>query len=312
MSLAFVFPGQGSQSVGMLDAFAGNEAVASVLARADAALGEKLSTLIATGPAEALALTVNTQPAMLVASYAAYAAWRAAGGAEPDAVAGHSLGEYTAMTVAGIVDLDKAVPLVRKRAQAMQEAVPVGVGGMAVVMGLDDDKVRQACSDAAAEVAGEVVEAVNFNAPAQVVIAGHKAAVERACARAKALGAKRALPLAVSAPFHSSLLRPAGDPLARALSEAGIRAPRIALVNNVDVAVENTPERILDALIRQAYSPVRWVEVVAKLRALGVDRIIEFGPGKVLAGLVSRIDKGMRVSAVHDPASLEAALKEGA
>lgn len=310
MSLAFVFPGQGSQSVGMLDAFADNAAVTSVLARADAALGEPLSALIATGPAEALALTVNTQPAMLVASYAAYAAWRAAGGPEPDAVAGHSLGEYTAMTVAGIVELERAVPLVRRRAQAMQEAVPVGVGGMAVVMGLDDDAVRQACAEAAAEVPNEVVEAVNFNAPAQVVIAGHKAAVDRACARAKALGAKRALPLAVSAPFHSSLLRPAGEPLARALADAGIRAPRIALVNNVDVAVESAPERIVDALIRQAYSPVRWVEVVAKLRAMGVDRVIEFGPGKVLAGLVSRIDKAMKVSAVYDPASLDAALKE--
>ena len=310
MSLAFVFPGQGSQSVGMLDAFAGNEAVASVLARADAALGEKLSTLIATGPAEALALTVNTQPAMLVASYAAYAAWRAAGGAEPDAVAGHSLGEYTAMTVAGIVDLDKAVPLVRKRAQAMQEAVPVGVGGMAVVMGLDDDKVRQACSDAAAEVAGEVVEAVNFNAPAQVVIAGHKAAVDRACEKAKQAGAKRALPLAVSAPFHSTLLAPAGARLKVALADVALVPPRISLVNNVDVAIEQERSRIIDALVRQASSPVRWVEVVQRLKSIGVDQVIEFGPGKVLAGLVSRIDKAMKVSAVYDPACLDAALKE--
>jgi len=310
MTIAFVFPGQGSQSVGMLDAFAGDQTVQSVLREADAALGEPLSRLIAEGPAETLALTVNTQPAVLVGSYACYAAWRAAGGPEPAAVAGHSLGEYTAMTVAGVLTLAEAVPLVRQRAQAMQEAVPVGVGGMAVVMGLDDEAVRNACREAEAQVPGEVVEAVNFNAPSQVVIAGNKAAVDRACERAKAAGAKRALALAVSAPFHSSLLRPAGERLGEVLARMTLRAPRIALVNNVDVAVETEPARIADALVRQAYSPVRWVEVVAKLRALGVDRVVEFGAGKVLAGLVGRIDREMKVSAVYDPATLEAALKD--
>jgi [acyl-carrier-protein] S-malonyltransferase len=310
MTIAFVFPGQGSQSVGMLDAFAADAAVQAVLREADAALGEPLSELIAKGPAESLALTVNTQPAVLVGSYACYAAWRAAGGAEPAAVAGHSLGEYTAMTVAGVVTLAQAVPLVRQRARAMQDAVPVGVGAMAVVMGLDDDGVRRACAEASAALPGQVVEAVNFNAPAQVVIAGHKAAVDKACELVKAAGAKRALPLAVSAPFHSSLLRPAGDRLAQVLAGMELRAPRLPLVNNVDVAVESDPARIVDALVRQAYSPVRWTEVVQKLRAMGVTRVVEFGAGKVLAGLVSRIDRDLKVNAVYDPASLAAALAD--
>lgn len=308
MSLAFVFPGQGSQAVGMLDAFEGDAAVQAVLRDADAALGEPLSRMIAEGPAEALALTVNTQPAMLVASYACYAAWRAAGGPEPAAVAGHSLGEYTALTVAGVLALRDAVPLVRLRAQAMQEAVPVGVGAMAAILGLDDPAVEQACARAREAQPGEVVEPANFNAPAQVVIAGHKAAVERACAEAKALGAKRALPLPVSAPFHSSLLAPAGERLAAALAKVPIAAPRIPLVNNVDVAIESEPARIVDALVRQSYGPVRWVEVVRKLRSLGVRHVIEFGPGKVLAGLVPRIDRELEASAVYDPATLAAAL----
>jgi len=310
MTLGFVFPGQGSQSVGMLDGFAGSPAVQTLLEQADAALGESLSTLIAQGPAETLSLTVNTQPAMLAAGYASWLAWRDAGGPAPVAVAGHSLGEYTALTMAGALDVADALRLVRLRAQAMQEAVPVGQGGMAAILGLDDDAVRQACREAAAP--GEIVEPANYNAPSQVVIAGHRQAVDRACERARALGAKRALPLAVSAPFHSSLLRPAGERLAQALAAIELRAPRVPLVNNVDAAVESEPARIRDALVRQAYGPVRWVEVVQRLKSLGVTRVIEFGPGKVLAGLVARIDRSLRVAAVYDPASLDAALDETA
>jgi [acyl-carrier-protein] S-malonyltransferase len=212
--------------------------------------------------------------------------------------------------VAGVLSLAQAVPLVRTRAQAMQAAVPVGAGGMAAILGLDDDAVRRACAEVMAELPGQVVEAANYNAPAQVVIAGHKAAVERACEKAKAAGAKRALPLPVSAPFHSSLLRPAGERLAQVLAQVEIRPPRLAVVNNVDVAVEQDPARIVDALVRQSYSPVRWVEVVRRLRALGVDRVIEFGPGKVLAGLTGRIDKDLKVAAVYDPATLQAVLAE--
>jgi [acyl-carrier-protein] S-malonyltransferase len=308
VSIAFVFPGQGSQAVGMLDAYGSSEVVRELLARVDAALGEPLSGLIAGGPADALGLTVNTQPAMLVAGLAAFLSWRAAGGPEPVAVAGHSLGEYTALTAAGAFTIEDAVRLVRVRAQAMQEAVPVGQGGMAAILGLSDDAVRQACAEAGAD--GQVVEAANYNAPMQVVIAGHKAAVERACERAKALGARRALPLPVSAPFHSSLLRPAGDRLSGVLAGTRLDAPRYPLVNNIDAAVETDPVRIRDALVRQAWGPVRWVEVIMRLKGLGVTRVIELGPGKVLAGLVSRIDKDLQVASVHDPASLEAALKE--
>ncbi len=310
MTLAFVFPGQGAQAVGMLDAFADNAKVQQVLTEADAALGESLSGLIAQGPAETLALTVNTQPAMLVASYACYAAWRAAGGPEPVAVAGHSLGEYTALTVAGALTLADAVPLVRTRAMAMQDAVPVGVGSMAAILGLDDATVEQACAKAREGHPGEMVDPANFNAPAQVVIAGHKAAVERACIEAKALGAKRALPLAVSAPFHSPLLKPAGDKLALALSALKLNSPRFPVVNNIDVAAEVEPARIVDALIRQSYGPVRWVEVIRKLRQMGVTHLIEFGPGKVLSGLAPRIDKDLKASAVYDPITLAAVLAE--
>ncbi len=310
MTLAFVFPGQGAQAVGMLDAFADNAQVQQVLTEADAALGESLSGLIAQGPAETLALTVNTQPAMLVASYACYAAWRAAGGPEPVAVAGHSLGEYTALTVAGALTLADAVPLVRTRAMAMQDAVPVGVGSMAAILGLDDATVEQACAKAREGYPGEMVDPANFNAPAQVVIAGHKAAVERACIEAKALGAKRALPLAVSAPFHSPLLKPAGDKLALALSALKLNSPRFPVVNNIDVAAEVEPARIVDALIRQSYGPVRWVEVIRKLRQMGVTHLIEFGPGKVLSGLAPRIDKDLKASAVYDPTTLAAVLAE--
>lgn len=310
MTIACVFPGQGSQKVGMLDAFAAQPDVAELLAAADAALGEPLSTLIAEGPAEDLSLTVNTQPAMLLAGYGCYLAWRAAGGPAADIVAGHSLGEYTALVAAGALSPADAVPLVRLRAAAMQEAVPVGTGAMAAVLGLDDDAVAQACARAIEAVPGQLVEPANFNAPAQVVIAGHKEAVERACALAKELGAKRAMALPVSAPFHSTLLRPAGERLAQALAGIRLEPPAIALVNNVDVAVESEPDRIRDALVRQAYSPVRWVEVVRKLRSMGATRIIEFGPSKVLAGLVGRIDKSIPVSAVFDQASLEATLAE--
>ncbi|MEI7445087.1 MAG: ACP S-malonyltransferase [Burkholderiales bacterium] len=319
MKLAFVFPGQGSQAVGMLDSIADRPEVAALIAEADAALGESLSGLIHAGPAEALALTVNTQPAMLLAGLACYRAWIAAGGPDAAAVAGHSLGEYTALTAAGAFEPGAALRLVRLRAQAMQEAVPVGSGGMAAILGLDDDQVRAACRQANESFAGQpptvagvadVVEPANFNAPSQVVIAGSKAAVERACEAAKALGAKRAMPLPVSAPFHSSLLRPAGERLAVALRETVPTTPRIPLVNNVDVAVAAEPAGIVDALVRQSYSPVRWVEVVKRLESMGVDRIVEFGPGKVLAGLVKRIAPGVAVSAVTDAASLEAVLKE--
>ncbi len=305
MKIAFVFPGQGSQSPGMLDAFAGNAAVADVLARAGAALDQDIAGLIAQGPADALNLTTNTQPVMLTAGAAVYAAWQAAGGRTPDVMAGHSLGEYTALVAAGALSLEDGVRLVRIRADAMQSAVPVGEGGMAAILGLDDDAVRQACADAAQ---GEVVEAVNFNAPAQVVIAGHKGAVERACAAAKAAGAKRALALPVSAPFHSSLLRPAADVLARALADVPVAAPAVAVINNVDVATSAEPAAIRDALVRQAWHPVRWVETIQAMKAQGVTHIIECGPGKVLAGLVKRIDGDLVALAITDPASLDAAL----
>jgi [acyl-carrier-protein] S-malonyltransferase len=305
MKIAFVFPGQGSQSVGMLDAWAGNQAVADTVARASAALGEDLGGLIAQGPAEQLNLTTHTQPAMLTAGVAVYAAWRAAGGALPAVVAGHSLGEYAALTAAGALQLEDAVRLVRIRADAMQAAVPVGTGAMAAILGLDDDAVRAACAAAAQ---GEVVEAVNFNAPAQVVIAGHKAAVERACEAAKAAGAKRALLLQVSAPFHSSLLKPAAAILAKALAEVVVSAPGIAVVNNVDVAAPSDAASIRDALVRQAWHPVRWVETLRAFKEQGVTHVIECGPGKVLTGLVKRIDGDMTGLAITDPATLDAAL----
>lgn len=303
----------------MLDSLSERPEVAALVAQADAALGESLSGLIAKGPAEALAMTVNTQPAMLLAGLACYQAWRAAGGPDAEAVAGHSLGEYTALTAAGAFELGPALRLVRLRAQAMQEAVPVGSGAMAAILGLDDDAVRAACAQATASFAGkppvtpqvaDIVEPANFNAPAQVVIAGSKAAVAQACEIAKSMGAKRAMPLPVSAPFHSSLLRPAGERLALALRDTVPQRPRMPLVNNVDVAVQTEPQAIVDALVRQSFGPVRWVEVVRKLESMGVERVIEFGPGKVLAGLVRRIAPALAVAAVHDAASLEAALGE--
>ena len=306
MKFAFVFPGQGSQTVGMLNAFADHAIVRETVQEASDALNQGLGKLIAEGPAEDLNLTTNTQPVMLTAAYAIYRAWQQAGGPAPAIVAGHSLGEYTALVAAGALAFRDAVPLVRFRAQAMQTAVPVGEGGMAAILGLDDDTVRAVCAEAS--VAG-VVEAVNFNAPAQVVIAGHKAAVEKACEVAKAKGAKRALPLPVSAPFHSSLLKPASDQLREYLASVNVQVPVISVINNVDVAVVNEPAGIKDALVRQAAGPVRWVESVQAMAAQGVTHVIECGPGKVLAGLTKRIDGNLVGASVFDPASLEETLK---
>ncbi|HEY1150383.1 MAG TPA: ACP S-malonyltransferase [Pseudoduganella sp.] len=302
---AFVFPGQGSQAVGMMDGFAGNPVVAQTIAEASDALQFDLGKLMAEGPKEELDLTTNTQPVMLTAAVAAYRAWIAAGGPVPSVVAGHSLGEYSALVAAGVIDFKDAVPLVRFRAQAMQEAVPVGQGTMAVVLGLSDDDVRAACAEALAAVPGEVVEAVNFNAPAQVVIAGHSAAVDKACEFAKAKGAKRAMRLPVSAPFHSSLLKPASDRLRDYMANIHFNAPQIPLINNVDVAVLNDPASIKDALVRQAASPVRWVETMQKVAADGITNVIECGPGKVLMGLAKRIDTSLVGDAIFDQASLE-------
>lgn len=307
---AFVFPGQGSQAIAMLDGFAGNPVVAQTVAEASDALQFDLGKLIAEGPKEELDLTTNTQPVMLTAAVAFYRAWLAAGGKLPTVVAGHSLGEYSALVAAGVIAFKDAVPLVRFRAQAMQEAVPVGQGTMAVVLGLSDDDVRAACAEAAAENPALVVEPVNFNAPAQVVIAGHTAAVERACELAKAKGAKRAMKLPVSAPFHSSLLKPASDRLRDYMAELAFSAPQIALINNVDVAVVNDVAGIKDALVRQAASPVRWVETMQKVAADGITQVIECGPGKVLMGLAKRIDPVLVGDAIVDQASLERILTQ--
>ena len=290
----------------MLNAFADHAVVRETVQEASDALNQDLGKLIAEGPAEDLNLTTNTQPVMLTAAYAIYRAWQQAGGPKPAIVAGHSLGEYTALVAAGAIAFRDAVPLVRFRAQAMQTAVPVGVGGMAAILGLDDDTVRAVCAEAS--IAG-VVEAVNFNAPAQVVIAGHKAAVEKACEVAKAKGAKRALPLPVSAPFHSSLLKPASDQLREYLASVDVQVPSIPVINNVDVAVVNEPAKIKDALVRQAAGPVRWVESVQAMAAQGATHVIECGPGKVLAGLTKRIDGNLIGASVFDPASLEETLK---
>ncbi|MBA3254876.1 MAG: ACP S-malonyltransferase [Pseudomonadota bacterium] len=305
MKIAFVFPGQGSQAVGMLDSFRDNAAVRSIVTRASSALGQNISALIDSGPAEDLNLTINTQPALLTAGYAMYAAWRAAGGSEPLLVAGHSLGEYTALVAAGALELEDAVRLVRFRAQAMQEAVPVGIGSMAAILGLTDEAVQEACSEAAQ---GEVVEPVNFNAPSQVVIAGHASAVQRACEIAKRLGAKRAVPLTVSAPFHSSLLQPASDRLRERLAQTTLRKARIDLINNVDVSIESEPVRIADALARQAARPVRWADSVRRMSELGVTHVIECGPGRVLSGLTKRIAPGLESLVVNDAGTLASSL----
>jgi len=302
-AFAFVFPGQGSQSVGMLDAWGEHPAVHETLAEASQALGQDLRQLIRHGPKEELDLTTNTQPVMLCAGIACYRAWRAEGGAEPAAVAGHSLGEYSALVAAGVLDLADALPLVRFRAQAMQQAVPVGTGAMAAVMGLDAAQVVEGCAKAAAD-SGEVVEAANFNDARQVVVSGSQAGVDRAREVLKAMGAKRFIPLSVSAPFHCSLMRPAAEALRERLAAVSFSAPRIPLVNNVDVTVQADPPAIRDALYRQAFGPVRWVEVVQALRQRGLMHVLECGPGKVLAGMVKRIDAELQTGAVFDPASL--------
>jgi [acyl-carrier-protein] S-malonyltransferase len=302
-NFAFVFPGQGSQSVGMLNAWGDHPAVRATLDEASAALGEDLAALIATGPKEALELTTNTQPVMLAAGVANYRAWLAEGGPAPIALAGHSLGEYSALVAAGVLTLADALPLVRMRARFMQEAVPVGTGAMAAILGLDAAKVREVCADAAAQ-SGEVVEAANFNDAKQVVISGSKAGVEKGCEMLKAAGAKRALLLAVSAPFHCSLMKPAAERLRVQLEAVSFNTPQIAVVNNIDVAVQTEPAAIREALYRQSFGPVRWVELIQALKARGVTSVIECGPGKVLAGMVKRIDAELKSATVLDPASM--------
>lgn len=305
MSFAIVFPGQGSQSVGMMAAYGEAAVVRATFDEASGALGEDLWAMVADGPAEVLAQTVNTQPVMLTAGIAAWRLWRERGGRMPAVVAGHSLGEYSALVVAGVIELKDAVLLVRLRASAMQEAVPFGAGAMAAILGLDDAGVTAACAEAAQ---GEVVEPVNFNANGQTVIAGHKNAVERAMEGCKARGARMAKALPVSAPFHSSLIRPAADKLAARLAELDFLTPVVPVINNVDVAIESEPERIKDALVRQAYNPVRWVETIQKMAALGVSTVAECGPGKVLAGLTKRCADGVAGVALADAASIEANL----
>ncbi|HRK38407.1 MAG TPA: ACP S-malonyltransferase [Burkholderiaceae bacterium] len=307
MSFAFVFPGQGSQSVGMLDAWGDHPAVKETLAEASEALNEDVGALIQQGPKEALALTTNTQPVMLVAGVAAYRAWRAEGGAAPAVVAGHSLGEYSALVASGVLTLAQAAPLVRFRAAAMQSAVPVGAGAMAAILGLPSDQVVKGCLDATASFgrgSAEVVEAVNFNDPMQTVVAGSKAGVDKACEVLKAMGAKRALPLPVSAPFHSSLMKPAAEQLRERLADTVFASPSISVLNNIDVQVETDADRIRDALYRQAFGPVRWVECVRHIKAMGINRLVECGPGKVLAGLTKRIDADLTGWSLYDPATL--------
>jgi len=306
-SFAIVFPGQGSQSVGMLDAWGDHPVVIQTLAEASEALGEDVARLIKEGPKEVLALTTNTQPVMLVAGIAAYRTWMGETGAAPAAVAGHSLGEYSALVASGVLTLAQAAPLVRFRAQAMQDAVPVGVGAMAAILGMEASRVIEGCAEAARSFganAAEVVEAVNFNDPMQTVIAGSKAAVEKACEVLKANGAKRALPLPVSAPFHSSLMKPAAEKLREKLAAIDFAAPKIPVINNIDVAVEADADRIRAALYRQAFGPVRWVECVQAIKARGLTTLVECGPGKVLAGMAKRIDPELTGIPLFDTASL--------
>jgi [acyl-carrier-protein] S-malonyltransferase len=302
MAFALVFPGQGSQSVAMMAPYGESAAIRETFAEASDALGEDLWQMVCEGPAERLALTVNTQPLMLTAGVAAYRAWLAAGGPAPALVAGHSLGEYSALVAAGALSFADAVPLVRFRAQAMQEAVPAGEGAMAALLGLEIDAVRAACAEAGA---GEVVEAANLNAPGQIVIAGARAAVERAIEVAKARGAKRAMLLPVSAPFHCALMKPAAERLAERLATVHIARPAMAMLNNVDVASPDDPQRIRDALVRQAFSPVRWIESVQEMARRGMTHILECGPGKVLAGMTRRIAGDVQGGSIHDAASLE-------
>ena len=307
MTFAFVFPGQGSQSVGMLNSIAERPEVRATLQEASEALGEDVAKLIAEGPAEALSLTTNTQPVMLTAAVAFYRAWLAAGGPAPKVMAGHSLGEYSALVASGVISFKDAVPLVRFRAEAMQSAVPVGTGGMAAILGLDDAIVIRVCAEAST-ASGGVVEAVNFNAPGQVVIAGASAAVTKACELLKAAGAKRALPLPVSAPFHSSLLQPASEKLKGYLAKIEFKVPTIAVINNVDVEILNDPAAIKDALVRQAAKPVRWQETIQAIAAQGITQVVECGPGKVLAGLTKRIHDQVTGVPVFDEASLNEVL----
>ena len=307
MTFAFVFPGQGSQSVGMLNSISERPEVRATLQEASEALGEDVAKLIAEGPAEALSLTTNTQPVMLTAGVAFYRAWLAAGGQVPKVMAGHSLGEYSALVAAGTLSFKDAVPLVRFRAEAMQTAVPVGTGGMAAILGLDDAIVIKVCAEAST-VSGGVVEAVNFNAPGQVVIAGASDAVTKACELLKTAGAKRALPLPVSAPFHSSLLQPASEKLKGYLAKIEFQAPTISVINNVDVEILNDPSRIKDALVRQAAKPVRWQETIQAMAAQGITQVVECGPGKVLAGLTKRINDQVTGVPVFDEASLNEVL----
>jgi len=302
-TFAFVFPGQGSQSVGMLDAWGDHAAVRLTLGEASEALGSDIGRLIHEGPKEQLDLTTNTQPVMLTAAIACYRAWLAETGRAPAMVAGHSLGEYSALVAAGALTLADALPLVRFRAQAMQEAVPVGAGAMAAILGLDAVVVRDTCAEVAAAT-GEAVEAANYNDPKQTVIAGTKLAVDKACEALKARGAKRALLLAVSAPFHSSLMKPAAEQLKERLAGLALKSPTIPVINNIDVAAQTDPAAIRDALYRQAFGPVRWVEIVQAIRARGATHLFECGPGKVLAGLAKRVDAELVVGNVLDPASL--------
>ena len=292
----------------MLDAWGEHPAVAETLKEASDALGEDIGKLIHEGPKEALALTTNTQPVMLVAGVACWRAWRAEGGALPAAVAGHSLGEYSALVASGALTLAQAAPLVRLRAAAMQEAVPVGTGAMAAILGLDAAKVIDGCVEVFMQrgAGADGVQAVNFNDPGQTVIAGTKAAVEKACEYLKEQGAKRALPLPVSAPFHSSLMKPAAEKLKAALAETTLAAPQIPVVNNIDVAVETDPDRIRDALYRQAFGPVRWVECIRQIKNMGITIVIECGPGKVLTGMSKRIDAELNAAALYDPETLAA------
>ncbi len=312
MKFALVYPGQGSQSLGMMAAYGEAPVIRATFDEASAALGRDLWRLVSDGPAEDLSQTVNTQPLMLTADIAVYRLWLEKGGSAPAMVAGHSLGEYAALVAAGVLQLKDAVPLVELRAKAMQAAVPAGEGAMAAVMGLDAAGVVAACAEAAQ---GQVVQAVNFNEPKQTVIAGHKAAVERAAELVKAKGAKRALMLPVSAPFHCALMQPAADALKMHLAAVTLSAPCIPVVNNVDVAQLGDPEAIRDALVRQAASPVRWVETMQAMQAAGITHVFECGPGKVLSGLVKRCVESLSGASMHDLAALDAALatvKEGA
>ncbi len=303
MSFAFFFPGQGSQSLGMMNGFTGQAIVKNTFDEASAILGQDLWAMINGSDSEIIGQTVNTQPIMLAAGVAVYRAYLEAGGKTPAAVAGHSLGEYTALVAAGALDFADAVKLVRLRAELMQSAVPQGVGAMAAILGLEDEQVRQICTESAQD---EVVEAVNFNSPGQVVIAGNAAAVERAMSAAKEAGAKRALPLPVSVPSHCSLMKPAAEKLAEALKSVVIKQPQIHVIHNADVAAYNDADKIKDALVRQLYSPVRWTETVNALVSDGITESAECGPGKVLAGLAKRINKAAACSALTDAGQITA------